>query len=56
VVRVESSGHAIVGRAEAIEADGRLRVAAVDQVHRFSAADVVHVRDPMPGQKNVTGP
>lgn len=45
VVRVETpDGTILVGRAEAIEADGRLRVVAAGRVHRLSGADVVHLR------------
>jgi len=46
LVRVETPKLTIVGRAEAVEADGRLRVVAGGETHLFSAADVVHVRPP----------
>ncbi len=43
-VRVEVPGGSVVGRAEAVEPDGRLRVVTTKGVCTFSAADVVHLR------------
>jgi BirA family biotin operon repressor/biotin-[acetyl-CoA-carboxylase] ligase len=43
-VRVEIPGGAVLGRAEAVEPDGRLRVVTANGIRTFSAADVVHVR------------
>ncbi|MDQ6949574.1 MAG: biotin--[acetyl-CoA-carboxylase] ligase [Actinomycetota bacterium] len=45
-VRVEVPGRTVVGRAEAIEPDGRLRVATEGANFAFSAADVIHVTRP----------
>lgn len=44
LVRVQTQARAFVGRAEAVEDDGRLRVLIDGAVVRFSAADVVHLR------------
>ncbi len=45
-VRVELPGRVVLGRAEGIEPDGRLRVVAGHNVFSFSSGDVVHVTGP----------
>jgi BirA family biotin operon repressor/biotin-[acetyl-CoA-carboxylase] ligase len=45
-VRVELAGATVVGRAVAVEPDGRLRVIAGEEALILSVGDVIHVTDP----------
>jgi BirA family transcriptional regulator, biotin operon repressor / biotin---[acetyl-CoA-carboxylase] ligase len=45
-VRVELRGGTVVGRAVAVEPDGRLRVEAGEEILILSVAEVIHVTDP----------
>jgi BirA family biotin operon repressor/biotin-[acetyl-CoA-carboxylase] ligase len=51
-VRVATRDQSVVGRAEAVEPDGRLRVVVAGEEFRFSAADVVHLRPGASGRES----